>query len=192
MWVWGLVAFVVEGVGATDMWKARLETSLGPTWGGAGRELRVLNAAVPGWTTYQGRVQLEGVGLAYAPDLVIAGFNNDSGPEVMGDAERAVQGMPRVNAVLWRSELYLLARTGLLGAVRALHPASRTAYSQREAGTRPTYGALVAARRAALPPSVPVAAPLPNLEPLQRHAPAHGSFVVVFNLSRHTALCACG
>ncbi|MFM2246652.1 MAG: hypothetical protein RL071_2726, partial [Pseudomonadota bacterium] len=171
-----------QGVSGAEVWSAQLEAIMQPAFATAGAELRVLNAAVPGWTTYQGRVQLERVGLSYAPDLVIAGFNNDSGPETMTDAERAVAGAPRLNAVLWRSESYLLARAGVLGVARALLPAARGATSRRAAGERPVYGALDADHRDALRPRVPVAQTLENLRAMQALGAAHGFRVVWLNM----------
>ena len=57
-----------------------------------GRKLtyRCLNFSVPGYSSHQGRVQLETDVLAFQPDLVIPYFAaNDAGPSYVSDSERA-------------------------------------------------------------------------------------------------------
>ena len=120
-----------HGVEGNEMWSSVLH-ELVP-------RLTVLNGATPGWTTFQAVEFLRETGLAYQPDMVIAGFNNDPGPDYLRDSARI---MPPViqsaNRVLFRLEIYLLSREVLLSLVR--HANAR--YTTRNAGDEPLYGKL--------------------------------------------------
>ena len=144
-----------HGVEGDQMWSSVLEDLLAPEL--KDRDLHVLNGACPGWTTYQALVFLDEYGLAYQPDMVIAGFNNDPGPDYLGDAERLTPEPVRtLNGVLWRSELYLLAREAVLATVRRLRPTAYQHYSAREAGKEPKYGKLDEPEASVLVPRVPM------------------------------------
>ena len=178
-----------QGVSGAELWTTQLEGLLQPRFEAAGRgPVRVINAATPGWTTFQGLEVLRGLGGEYSPDLVIAGFNNDSGPELQTDASRALMGWPALNGALWRSELYLLMRTGVLSAVRALHPEAQAIYAARGAGEKPTYGALPAERRARLTQRVPQAQSLENLRAMQALGRERGFSLVWLNMPINRAL----
>ena len=70
-----------QGVSGTEMWEHQLQEILQPHFAASGAgTVRVINAACPGWTTYQGVELMREVAGQYDPDLVIAGFNNDPGP----------------------------------------------------------------------------------------------------------------
>ena len=154
-----------HGVDGDEMWSSVLEELLAPRL--AGRELHVLNGACPGWTTYQALVFLDEIGLAYEPDVVIAGFNNDPGPDYLGDAERLTPEPQRtINGILWRSELYLLAREAVLATARRLQPVAYQHYEAREAGRQPEYGKLAQDEAQALVPRVSQDAFVANLEAL--------------------------
>lgn len=131
-------------------------------------ELTVLNGATPGWTTFQAVEFLRETGLAYQPDVVIAGFNNDPGPEYLADAARVPPPMVQtVNHVLFRFETYLLSREVLLSMLR--HANAR--YTARSAGSEPVYGKLSEEESAGLVPRVPLEAFLENLRTLDGLAP---------------------
>ena len=154
-----------HGVDGDEVWSSVLEELLAPRL--VGRELQVLNGACPGWTTYQALVFLDEIGLAYQPDVVIAGFNNDPGPDYLGDAERLTpEPLRTINGVLWRSELYLLAREAVLASVRRLRPVAYQHYQAREAGRSPTYGKLAEQEAEALVPRVSQDAFVANLRAL--------------------------
>ena len=162
-----------HGVDGDEMWSSQLEVLLAPRL--EGRSLHVLNGACPGWTTYQARVFLDEIGLAYEPDLVIAGFNNDPGPDYLGDAQRLTSGPVRaLNGVLWRSELYLLVREAVLASVRRLQPVAYQHYTARQAGKAPTYGKLGETESTTLVPRVPMAAFLANLRALHEQGEQRG------------------
>ncbi len=155
-----------QGVTGTEMWSAVLENLLGPIVAErTGRRLVVLNGATPGWTTDQGRRFLADVGGAYDPDLVLAGFNNDPGPEVESDRERAERSLlsPAAQGILFRSELYLIGRQGLLTTIRRFSPSARLSLARRKAGEEPVYGALAEERARALVPRVALAEAKDNL-----------------------------
>ena len=124
------------------MWSAVLEQIL-QRHAPQGRRVVVLNGATPGWTTYQGVEMLDMYGLAYQPDLIIAGFNNDSGPDYLGDRARARHSSLSLNWNLWafRSEVYLLTREVVLSLARRFGPGSR-GYLSRQGGSQPSYGRL--------------------------------------------------
>ncbi len=154
-----------HGVDGHEMWSSVLEELLEDRV--EGRRVRVLNGACPGWTTYQALVFLDEIGLAYEPDVVVAGFNNDPGPDYLGDAQRLTPEPQRsINGVLWRSELYLLAREAVLATVRRLRPTAYQHYSARDAGQDPKYGKLGEEESAGLVPRVPREDFLANLRAL--------------------------
>jgi ABC-type nitrate/sulfonate/bicarbonate transport system substrate-binding protein len=162
-----------HGVAGDEMWSSVLEDLLAPEL--RDRELHVLNGACPGWTTYQARVFLDEIGLAYQPDMVIAGFNNDPGPDYLGDAERLTPEPVRtINGVLWRSELYLLAREAVLATARRLRPTAYQDYSAREAGKEPEYGKLAEPEASVLVPRVPMGDFLANLRALEAQGRGSG------------------
>ena len=96
------------GVGVNDdeTWPARLERIMGEE---SGVESEVINAGVPGYSSFQGRRYLEERGLDLEPDLVIAcfGFNDADAWGSEGDAEmaRRVEGTGW-ERVLSRSALF--------------------------------------------------------------------------------------
>ncbi len=154
-----------HGVDGDEMWSSVLEDLLDPR--AEDRRIRVLNGACPGWTTYQARVFLDEIGLAYQPDVVVAGFNNDSGPDYLGDEQRLVsEPMRTLNGILWRSEVYLLVREAVLATARRLQPTAHQHYSAREAGQGPEYGKLDEEDSADLVPRVSQQTFLDNLRAL--------------------------
>ncbi len=154
-----------HGVDGDEMWSSQLEQLIGG--GLEGRSIRVLNGACPGWTTFQARVFMDELGLAYEPDVVIAGFNNDPGPDYLGDAARLTpEPLRTLNGILWRSEVYLLAREAVLASVRRLQPTSYQHYTARQAGNAPEYGKLAEPEAETLVPRVPMASFLDNLRAL--------------------------
>ncbi|MFZ5479602.1 MAG: hypothetical protein ACOZNI_22745 [Myxococcota bacterium] len=163
-----------HGVGNEETWSFQLEKLIGDRM--PGKRVHVLNGACPGWTTYQANEFLESIGLAYAPDMVIAGFNNDPGPEYFGDRARVMSGPVRaVNGVLFRLETYLLAREFTLSAARRLFPAKDVHYTARVAGETPNYGKLGEGEDVGLVPRVPLDEFLANVKRLNETSKAHGA-----------------
>lgn len=161
-----------HGVEGDEMWESRLQDILGQH--ATTTHIEVLNGACPGWTTYQAVEMLRLYGLSYSPDLVIAGFNNDSGPEYLGDKKRALPPGPGrvVAGLLWRSELFLLGREAVLSTLRRLHPDSH--YTERKAGESPHYGKLEEAESQALVPRVSKDEMMENLRTLQSMGQENG------------------
>jgi ABC-type nitrate/sulfonate/bicarbonate transport system substrate-binding protein len=119
------------------------------------RKVEVLNGACPGWTTYQAVRFLSETGMAYGPDLVIAGFNNDSGPDYFGDSARAPAPFLRlVEGPLFKSEVFLLGRETFLSTLRRAFPTPEVPYTARNAGADPKYGKLEDEESAGLVPRV--------------------------------------
>ncbi len=170
-----------HGVNDPETWAAGLEGLLEGKI--AGSRVEVLNGACPGWTTHQGVEFLRTVGLAYGPDLVVAGFNNDPGPDYFGDRARVMPPVVRaLTGVLFRFETYLLAREVTLSVARRLFPAKDLAYTARTAGSAPTYGKLAPAEHEALVPRVPLDEFLENVETIDRIVREAGARFVWMNL----------
>jgi len=88
------------GVGQDESYPAVLQDLLGPGY-------QVINAGVPGYTSYQGLVALRGKGLALQPAIVIAGFGwNDSIPS--GDIRRQIAMENRSFRILQLDDWLLL------------------------------------------------------------------------------------
>jgi len=156
-----------HGVEGDETWQHQLETLLA---GRTSKKVVVLNGAVPGWTTVMGLQFLEDVGGRYQPDLVIAGFNNDPGPEYLPDAARVVPPGPMrtLQRLLFRSELYLLGREVTLSIARRGAPG---AYTVRAAGDEPLYGKLPEDELAGLVARVPLDDFLANIRAMQAISP---------------------
>lgn len=149
-----------HGVEGDEVWSSVLGTLV--------PKVTVLNGATPGWTTYQAVEFLRETGLAYRPDMVIAGFNNDPGPEYISDRDRVPGGAVRAaNRLLFRFETYLLTREVLLSIVR--HGSAQ--YVKRDAGDEPLYGKLSAEESAGLIPRVSLDDFRANLAALDELAP---------------------
>ena len=176
-----------QGVEGDQMWSSVLEGLLAAELPDA--QIQVLNGACPGWTTYQALVFLDEIGLDYQPDMVIAGFNNDPGPDYLGDAQRLTpEPIRTLNGWLWRSEVYLLAREAVLASARRLQPVAYQHYSARAAGQEPTYGKLAQGEAAALVPRVPMQDFLANLEALDRLGQERGFEFVWINMPINRSL----
>ena len=162
-----------HGVEGDEMWSAVLEKILDPL---TPRKVEVINAACPGWTTYQAVQDLDLRVLAYPPDLVIAGFNNDPGPDYFHDADRVLPpGLRRdLAATAWKSELFLITREVVLSLIRRVSPAARATYTQRHAGEDPKYGRLSPEEEAALVPRVPLDEFLSNVRTLDERGAQEG------------------
>lgn len=149
-----------HGVEGDEMWSSVLGR-LVPT-------VTVINGATPGWTTFQAVELLRTTGAAYQPDLVIAGFNNDPGPEYLPDHARVPGPAVRAaNAVLFRLESYLLGREVFLSLLRR----AAGGYTARDAGAEPLYGKLSADEAKGLVPRVSKEEFLANLVALDELAP---------------------
>lgn len=156
-----------HGVDEHEVWSWQLEEILADKV--PGKRVEVLNGACPGWTTYQAVEFMKLRGLAYHPDLVIAGFNNDPGPDYLGDEARRVGGaVGALNGLLWKSESYLLAREVVLSTARRFFPAPDEHYTARKAGEQPSYGKLSTDESQGLVPRVSKEQFLHNIETLFR------------------------
>jgi lysophospholipase L1-like esterase len=108
--------FLGEPLPWTDLLEDRLRR--------AGRhQVRVLNAAVPAWSSLQGLRYLESRGLDLEPDVVLIyfGWNDHWRATVKPDAEFPIQGeeVVAVQRALSRSRLYQLLNDLLKGAWRS-------------------------------------------------------------------------
>jgi hypothetical protein len=174
-----------QGVTGSEVWSSQLEALLAPAFRASGKgRVTVLNVACPGWTTYQGVALMEGVAASYDPDLLLVGFNNDPGPEVMSDRDRAGKrsALAGVQRVLFRSESYLMAREATLATLRRMSPSAQDRYAQRNAGEKPTYGSLDEQRQAALVRRVPLDQHLENIETLKAMGAEHGWDIAWLNM----------
>jgi lysophospholipase L1-like esterase/ABC-type nitrate/sulfonate/bicarbonate transport system substrate-binding protein len=149
-----------HGVEGTETWAAQLQRLV--------PRLVVLNGACPGWTTTEGLAFLRSVGLSYHPDLVIAGFNNDPGPEYMADSAR-IPGpwVASLNGMLFQSESYLLAREVTLSLVRR----AVSGKDERQAGEEPLYGSLSDDQMKGLVPRVSLEEFLGNIRKMKEDSP---------------------
>lgn len=130
-----------HGVEGDEMWSAQLQEILQPL---TPLDIRVLNGACPGWTTFQALEVVQSYGGAYQPDLILAGFNNDSGPDFQTDRSRVSTSAfaQTINKWLFRSELYILSREAVLSILRRSSAQSQKAYQVRLAGETSSYGKL--------------------------------------------------
>jgi lysophospholipase L1-like esterase len=73
--------------------------------------IRVINAAVPGYSTFQGLDMYERVGAPLKPDLLVVAFNNDSMLEGKEDKARAASPLVQeAQSVLYKVRLYRFLR----------------------------------------------------------------------------------
>ena len=94
------------GVDDDETWPVRLEQALRRTVGPAAE---VINAGVPGYTSYQGKKFLERAGLALSPDLVIItfGFNDADVWSSRSDEQTGrLLRMKELEGVLHKSRFY--------------------------------------------------------------------------------------
>jgi ABC-type nitrate/sulfonate/bicarbonate transport system substrate-binding protein/lysophospholipase L1-like esterase len=156
-----------HGVSGQEMWSSQLQKILDPV---TSRDVRVLNGACPGWTTWQGVEVAQTYGQRYQPDIIIAGFNNDAGPDFFTDRERVPNSsvVRFLNGILFHSELYLLSREAVLSIARKFSPTAKEAYSIRLAGKKSKYGKLNEKEAKKLKSRVPLKELEENLRTLQR------------------------
>lgn len=77
--------------------------------GHAGLRPRVINAAVPGYSSLQGLVFMGERGWGFAPDVLVVAFNNDCFHEAMEDKDRlASPALRPLLRALYRCHLYVL------------------------------------------------------------------------------------
>ena len=97
-----------DSVGDKETFSYQLEKKLNEEYGG--RKFRVINAACPGHTTYQGLILLKQEILKFSPDMLVIAYNNDSGLEYVEEKARSFQSsfIKKLNAVFYRSDYYLL------------------------------------------------------------------------------------
>ncbi|MCE1245649.1 MAG: GDSL-type esterase/lipase family protein [Firmicutes bacterium] len=87
------------------------------------KDILVINAAVPGFTTTQGKLFFDEMGYKFEPDVVILSFNNDSNPERQTDSSRIPEGMLRsVRKILYQSLIFLELRKDYVNFQVARHP----------------------------------------------------------------------
>lgn len=80
-----------------------------------GKDIRLINAAVLGYTTYQGATFMKERGWKFSPDLIIISFNDDPQMEWKQDVERVPQGLLLpVFRILYKSNIYLSLKKHLL------------------------------------------------------------------------------
>jgi len=82
--------------------------------GPAGEIVESVNAAISGYTSWQGLLLLRNLGLAYHPDLVVAAFGYHDSAQARSPDSQVMTDDPRIHrlrTVLFRSRIYLLIRT---------------------------------------------------------------------------------
>ncbi len=73
-----------------------------------GKDLRVINAAVSGYSSWQGKILLEEKGWNFKPDLLIIAFNNDPFIDIAEDKDRLPSGRNlALKKNIYKSALYL-------------------------------------------------------------------------------------
>lgn len=93
------------GVREDKAWPAVLQRLLDVLFEGD-QTFEVINAGVPGYSTWQNRLQIEGELLALQPDAVawhVSGYNDTSGTRSLSDAEATARNRdPDGGSALWR------------------------------------------------------------------------------------------
>ena len=80
-----------------------------------GKDIRLINAAVLGYTTYQARTFLKERGWQFSPDMLIIAFNDDPQMEWKSDRERVPPGLLLpVFRLLYKSHIYLSLKKYML------------------------------------------------------------------------------
>lgn len=162
-----------QGVQDDEVWSSVLAGQLVDRV--PGRRVEVLNGACPGWTTYQALDFMAEIGDSYHPDLVLAGFNNDPGPEYLGDRQRLPAApIQAAEHLLFRMETYLLAREFVLSTLRRFAAPPEIHYIARNAGEKPTYGKLGESEAVGLVPRVPEEEFLANVRRLWEDGAVNG------------------
>ena len=170
-----------QGVSGTEMWSSQLADILSAA---STKRVTVLNAACPGWTTHQGVEVMEAYGWRFEPDMVIAGFNNDAGPDFMTDRERVSTShtIRQLQSVLYQSEVFVITREALLAWIRKLSPTAQNAYNTRLAGEKAKYGKLDKNEELPLVARVPLSEMEENLLRLQKESAARSARFVWINM----------
>ena len=170
-----------QGVSGTEMWSNQLAEILSSA---STQKVTVLNAACPGWTTHQGVEVMEAYGWRFEPDMVIAGFNNDAGPDFMTDRERVSPSktVRKIQRVLYQSEVFVIGREAILSWIRKLSPTAQTAYKTRLAGEKAKYGKLGEEEQLPLVARVPLSEMEENLLFLKEESSAHNAQFVWINM----------
>ena len=82
-----------------------------------GKNIRYINAAVAGYTTYQARIFMEERGWKFSPDIIIIAFNDDGQQEWKQDVERAPHPLlVPIFRVLYKSNIYLSLKKIMLNS----------------------------------------------------------------------------
>lgn len=76
-----------------------------------GKKIRVINAAMEGYSIYQGRTLYDLRLKKYSPDYLIIGFNNDSSPEGIKDENRTPpKNLQPLFNLLYKSNIFLFIK----------------------------------------------------------------------------------
>lgn len=82
-----------------------------------GKNIRLINSAVLGYTTYQAVTFMKERGWKFSPDLIIVSFNDDPQMEWKQDVERVPPGLLLpIFRVLYKSNIYLSLKKQMLNA----------------------------------------------------------------------------
>ncbi len=102
-----------------------------------GKDIRLINASVAGWTTYQASVFMKEKGWKFSPDIIIIAFNDDPQDEWKEDVERAPSPkiMPLMK-VLYKSHIYLTVKKLVLNVKLKNSPSKIVSPSLGEAKKR--------------------------------------------------------
>jgi len=76
-----------------------------------GEDIRVINAAVSGYSSFQGSQFMKEKGWAFSPDILIIAFNNDPLIEPVEDRERVARDkLVPLLKILYKSKLYIVLK----------------------------------------------------------------------------------
>jgi len=79
------------------------------------KKIRIINAAIPGYSVFQGRKLYDMEHYKYSPDCIILSYNNDTTIKVMRDEDRLPpRSLQPLLSILYRSNLFLLLRKRIL------------------------------------------------------------------------------
>lgn len=97
------------GVNEEDTFSSKLETKLQEK--NPGKDIRVINTAVSGYSTFQAMKFMEEKGWKFSPDLLIIAFNDDPQAEWIRDSQRVPpKNIQPLFKILYKSMIYLQLR----------------------------------------------------------------------------------
>jgi lysophospholipase L1-like esterase len=102
-----------------------------------GKRVRIINTASPGHTSYQGWILWQRWADRFEPDILLWAYNNDSCLDMVEESTRLARrsALVAIERLLFRSDLYLMARQVVLDNLRAADKeAFRETYPSEQEG----------------------------------------------------------